>query len=300
MSDDLIAAALGRAGLPADAPVSRLAGLTNVNYLVDTPGGQVVLRIPGAGTSEYIDRRNEEHAARSAAAAGINADVLFFDATDGLMVTRFLGEAVTMNAERFRDLGAVRRAGEAFRVLHTTAAPFANDFDLLGSIDGYKRLLAEKGARLPDGHDALQATANDTQRALEAHPRPLVPSHCDPLCENFLDTGTRMFVIDYEYSGNNDPMWDLGDLSVEGEFDADQDAALLHAYFGADPPASDVGRMVAYKALCDWLWSLWGILQHVNGNPVDDFWAYAVGRFDRCARLMSSPDYARHLAAIGS
>ncbi len=63
-----------------------------------------------------------------------------------------------------------------------------------------------------------------------------MPCHCDPLCENFLDTGERMYIIDYEYAGNNDPMWDLGDLSVEGGFDAEQDAALLRAYFGGDPP----------------------------------------------------------------
>jgi thiamine kinase-like enzyme len=107
-----------------------------------------------------------------------------------------------------------------------------------------------------------------------------------------------MMVIDYEYSGNNDPMWDLGDLSVEGLFNEEQDAALLRAYFDGDAPASDVGRMVAYKAMCDLLWTLWGVLQHINNNPAEDFWAYAVGRFERCQELMSSPAYATHLANI--
>lgn len=293
-----IADALTRAGFPADASTTRLAGLTNVNHLVERDGERFVLRIPGAGTSEYIDRRTEEVAARSAAAAGVNAEVVFFDATDGLMVTRFVDGAATMTAERFRDLDAVARAGRAFRELHTTATPFATDFDLFGMIDDYKRLLAEKGATLPDGYDELQATAEATRVALEATPRPLVPSHCDPLCENFLDTGERMYVIDYEYSGNNDPMWDLGDLSVEGEFGPEQDAALLRAYFGGDPPAHEVGRMVAYKAMCDLLWTLWGVIQHANGNPADDFWAYATGRFERCARLMHDPEYSVHLSRV--
>lgn len=280
------------------ASVTRLAGLTNVNYLVDAGSDRLVVRVPGAGTSEYIDRVAEEVAARSAAAADVNAQILFFDSTDGLMVTRFVEGAATMNPERFRDLGAVARAGEAFRRLHTTAAPFATDFQLFSMIDDYKRLLAEKGARLPDGYEAAEATADATRHALEKSARPLVPSHCDPLCENFLDTGERMVVIDYEYGGNNDPMWDLGDLSVEGEFSPEQDAALLRAYFGGDPPAGDVARMVAYKALCDLLWTLWGVIQHVNGNPADDFWAYAVGRFQRCRALMDTPEYAGHLAMI--
>ena len=279
---------------------SRLAGLTNVNYLVDTGTERLVLRIPGAGTSEYIDRTAEEVAARSAAAAGVNAEVLFFDSADGLMVTRFVDGAATMNPDRFRDLDAVARAGLAFRQLHTAAAPFAVDFHLFGMIDDYKRLLAEKGAALPDGYAAAEAAADATRQALEATARPLVPSHCDPLCENFLDTGRRMVVIDYEYGGNNDPMWDLGDLSVEGLFGPEQDAALLRAYFGGDPPANEVGRMVAYKAMCDLLWTLWGVLQHANGNPADDFWAYAVGRFERCRALMSSADYQVHLASIGA
>lgn len=293
-----LADAMRRAGFPADIATRRLAGLTNINHLLEHHGERYVLRIPGAGTSEYINRHHEAVAARSAADAGVNADVVFFDASDGLMVTRFVDGAATMNAERFRDLTAVARAGRAFHRLHTTARPFANDFTLFPMIDEYKALLASKGARLPDGYRELEARADATRQALEARPRPSVPSHCDPLCENFLDTGDRMYVIDYEYSGNNDPMWDLGDLSVEGGFGPHQDEALLAAYFGGEPPAHEVGRMVAYKALCDLLWTLWGVIQHVNQNPVDDFWAYAVGRFERCATLMSSADYSERLASV--
>jgi len=280
------------------ATVTRLAGLTNINYLVERGNDRLVVRLPGAGTSEYINRVAEEVAARSAAAADVNAEVVFFDKADGLMVTRFVDGAVTMNAERFRDLGAVARAGKVFRKLHTTAAPFAIDFQLFSVIDEYKRLLADKGAQLPDGFEAAEVQADETRRALAAAPRALVPSHCDPLCENFLDTGERMVLIDYEYSGNNDPMWDLGDLSVEGLFGPEQDAALLRSYFDGDPPAHEVGRMVAYKAMCDLLWALWGVIQHANANPVDDFWAYAMGRFQRFQTLVAAPEYSRHVAAI--
>jgi thiamine kinase-like enzyme len=277
---------------------TRLAGLTNVNHLVVIGVDRYVLRIPGEGTSEYINRVDEEVAARSAATAGVNAEVTYFDPSDGLMVTRYVDHAATMNAERFRDLAAVARAGQAFRRLHTTAAPFATDFRLFPMIDEYKALLASKGATLPDGYDDVQSQAEAIRAALENAPVPLAPCHCDPLCENFLDTGKQMFIIDYEYAGNNDPMWDLGDLSVEGEFAGEQDDALLRAYFGGEPPADQHGRMVAYKALCDLLWTLWGVIQHVNGNPADDFWAYAVGRFERCMALMSTTGFDAEVAAI--
>ena len=289
-----------RAGLPIDASTARLGGLTNVNHLVDHEGGRYVVRIPGAGTTEYIDRVAEEVAARSAADAGVNADVVFFDPGDGLMVTRYVDGSTTMTPRRFDDLSAVARAGQAFRRLHTTAAPFATDFRLFGMIDEYKGLLAAKRATLPDGYEELQADADVTRRSLERAARPQVPSHCDPLCENFLDTGERMYLIDYEYAGNNDPMWDLGDLSVEGGFGPEQDAALLRAYFAGDPPAHEVGRMVAYKAMCDLLWTLWGVIQHVNGNTADDFWAYSTGRFERCRALMSTSGFADAVDAIPS
>ncbi len=294
-------AAIGRVpvlALATGLTTTRLAGMTNVNHLVVVGDDRYVLRLPGEGTSEYINRADEQVAARSAAAAGVNAEVIFFDPSDGLMVTRFIDGAATMNAELFKDLGAVARAGHAFRQLHTTAAPFASTFRLFPMIDEYKSLLASKGAALPAGYDEVQRQAEVARAALEAAPVRPAPCHCDPLCENFLDTGERMFIIDYEYAGNNDPMWDLGDLSVEGAFTPAQDDALLNAYFGDDPPVSQRGRMVAYKALCDLLWTLWGVIQHVNGNPADDFWAYAVGRFERCKALMSSRDFAAQIAAI--
>lgn len=275
----------------------RLGGLTNLNYLVQAGADRYVVRVPGAGTSEYVNRIEEEVAARSAGDAGVNAEVIYFNSTDGLMMTRFVEGATTMSSADFDDLTAVGRAGEVFRRLHDNAKPFASSFRLFDMIDGYKTLLASRRAVLPEGYDGVQRQAESLRSTLAAHPVKLVASHCDPLCENFLDTGQRMFLIDYEYAGNNDPMWDLGDLSVEGGFTNEQDQALLTAYFGGQPPDAQVGRMVAYKALCDLLWTLWGVIQHVNRNPAEDFWAYAIGRFTRCRSLLESRDFWATVAA---
>ena len=130
------------------------------------------------------------------------------------------------------------------------------------------------------------------------HPLPNKPCHCDPMVENCVDNGEKMFIIDFEYAGNNDPMWDLGDISVEGDFSQEQDREFLLAYFNHEPSEFDMGRMVMYKAMCDLLWTLWGVVQHANNNPVDDFWAYAVGRLERCRRLMASGDFPVHLEAV--
>jgi thiamine kinase-like enzyme len=298
MTDEAAARAAMRA-IPALAayrgPLERLGGLTNRVYRA----GDVVLRMPGAGTEEYIDRRNEAVAARAAAAAGVAPEVLYADAPTGLMATRFIAGAATMSPEAFRDrLGAPERAAQAFRRLHVSGAVFPFRFELFAMIDDYLSILSGKDVALPEGYHAVVAEAGAVRQALAAHPVPLAPCHCDPLCENFLDTGTRMWIVDWEYSGMNDPMWDLGDLSVEGQFDDSQDAAMMAAYFGAEPSDFDAGRMVIYKAMCDLLWTLWGLIQLANGNPADDFRAYADGRFARCRALMGQPVFVRSLAAV--
>jgi len=284
---------------PEALAIERLAGLTNRNYKITPPDGvAVVLRIPGEGTSAYIDRKAEAVSAKIAAEAGVSAPLVHFDASDGLQVTRFIEGAVTMNAERFHDLGSAARAARAFRQIHECGKRFMTRFELFQMIDNYLGLLNGKGARIPDGYAAVQREAEAVRAALGRHQLPLRPCHCDPLCENFLDTGARMWILDWEYAGNNDPMWDLGDLSVEAGFGPEQDAVQMEAYFGGRAPAFDTGRMVMYKAMCDLLWTLWGCIQVMNENPVDDFWAYAMNRFERCQRLMGAADFGRHLDAV--
>ncbi|WP_395016537.1 phosphotransferase [Dongia sp.] len=282
----------------AKIEIEKLGGLTNQNHKLTTPLGTFVLRIPGARTSDYISRENESLAARITSEIGVNAPLIFFDSRDGVQLTRFIEGGITMNAERFKDLGSVRRAAQSLRRVHDCGRPFKNRFELFQMIDEYLDFLAKKDAPLPDGYHDVKREAEAVRRALSARPLPIVPCHCDPLAENFLDTGRQVYVIDWEYSGNNDPMWDLGDVSVEAAFGPDQDEALLRAYFDGEPSANDRGRMVMYKAMCDLLWTLWGIIQHVNQNPADDFWAYAINRFDRCKALMGRSDFGAHLAAV--
>jgi thiamine kinase-like enzyme len=278
-------------------PVERLGGLTNLVFRV----GDACVRLPGAGTEEYINRAHEAVAARAAAGAGVSPEVIYADPETGIMATRFVDGAATMTPEGFRsDIGAVRRAGEAFRQLHSSGARFPFTFELFAMIDDYLAILAAKDVELPEGYHDVVGEAQTVRAALARNPVELVACHCDPLCENFLDTGDRIFIVDWEYSGMNDPMWDLGDLSVEGEFDAGQDEALLQAYSGGEPDAADRARMIIYKAMCDLLWTLWGLIQLANGNPAEDFRAYADGRFARCRKLMASEEFAGSLTTLQS
>ena len=107
-----------------------------------------------------------------------------------------------------------------------------------------------------------------------------------------------MWVVDWEYCGMNDPMWDLADLSIEGEFDAAQEEEMIRAYFGGEPTAFERGRITIYKAMCDLLWTLWGLIQLANNNPATDFRAYADGRFARCRALMQTDWFRKAVADV--
>ncbi len=283
---------------PASCTIERLHGLTNKVYRVETPDGVICLRVPGDGTEGFIDRKVEQVNSRAAAAAGVSPQVLHFG-DDAIMVTPFLGDTTTMSPELLQTLpGAPSRAGEAFRKLHTSGETFEFRFELFAMIDDYLAHLDKLGVTdFPDGYHDAVAEAATVREALNAHPASLTACHCDPMCENMLDDGERMWIIDWEYSGMNDPLWDLGDFSVEAGFGPDHDREMMEAYFGRAPTAFEHGRMVLYKAMCDLLWTLWGLIQHANNNPVDDFWAYATNRFERCLKLMNDPSFGDHVAA---
>jgi thiamine kinase-like enzyme len=279
--------------------ITRLGGLTNLVFRVDHGHQHYVLRVPGKGTEEYINRTHEARAAGEAARVQVSPAVLHVDPATGVMVTRLVEDAVTMSAETFRTMpGAPARAGGVFRTLHTSDAVFTFRFELFAMIDDYLKVLTSKDTELPAGYHDVVREAGAVRAVLNARALPQAACHCDPLCENFLDVGDRMWLVDWEYSGMNDPLWDLGDLSIEGGFSEAQDEEMTRAYFGGEARPTERGRMVIYKAMCDLLWTLWGLIQHANRNPVDDFWAYSLRRFERCKELMAAPDFHRHVRSV--
>lgn len=274
----------------------RQGGLTNRVFRIlhtdaseSLSDSQFIVRLAGEGTAEYIDREVEAWNAVQAHIAGVSAEVLLTEPATGLMISRYIPDVVTMSADYFATRhGAAARAGDALKKLHISGVEFRFRFELFSMIDEYLKVLSSKTVDLPAGYGEVVEQAQPVKAALARRDVPLAPCHCDPLCENFLDDGQTMWIVDWEYSGMNDPYWDLGDLSVEGNFSAELDAQMMRAYCNGEPQPWQSARMLIYKAMCDLLWTLWGLIQHADGNPAEDFWAYATGRFDRCRQLMQS------------
>ncbi|MEE9335033.1 MAG: choline/ethanolamine kinase family protein [Granulosicoccaceae bacterium] len=279
--------------------ITRLGGLTNLVHRVDFADSSVIVRISGDGTEEYIDRSVELHNAYAAARAGVSPEVIFGRPETGLMISRTVPGIETMTPALFQSrVGSPARAGTALQKLHNSGETFEFRFELFSMIEDYLKILSTKDVSLPEGYYDVVTAANPLKDVLDQADVPLAPCHCDPLCENFLDDGSVMWIVDWEYSGMNDPLWDVGDLSVEAGLNAAQDAELMEAYFGRTPTDAEMGRMVIYKAMCDLLWTLWGLIQHADDNPVEDFWAYSTGRFDRCKSLMEDTAFQGHVDSV--
>ena len=275
--------------------------LTNASYRITTEqSGAYVLRLAGQGTSDYIDRTSEGHNARFAAACGINVEVLHFDERDGTMLTRFI-EGTTMGEESFiLDPNAPARAALALKGVHNMGSVFWSRFDAFAKIDGYLQLLHNLETPLAEAcYEAVEyEEAQAMRRVLQLSPAPLVPCHNDPWPGNLLDAGGRVYLIDWEYSGMNDPMWDLADLSVEAGFGPEQDRIMMDAYCGGTAPPALYSRLEVQKAMSDLHWSLWGFVQHAEGNQAEDFRSYGLGRLGRSYTRMSSPDFGRNVWAV--
>lgn len=274
-----------------------LPAMTNHTYRVSVDGSRYVLRLAGRGTGDYIDRRAEAHNARVAAAAGVNAEVLFFDPEDGTMLTRYI-EGVQLDPAALRgDPGGPARVGRLLRRVHGIPAGFRSRFDVFARMRRYSAILRGLGGAPPPGFDTVAAELAAANMALHAVPVPPAPCHNDPWPRNLLDTPTGLYLVDWEYSGWNDPAWDLADVSAEAGLDGDGEAALLEAYCAGPAPRALRGRVGLYRAVGHALWAVWGALQHASGNPTGDFSSYARRRMARAQEALGAAGFGRDLAA---
>lgn len=262
------------------AAMERMGGLTNHTYKVTGGSGrEYVVRIPGEGTEELIVRGDEEIHTRLACGLGIDAELLYFG-KDGSKVTAYIPDAVTMSPESMKEEPNVCRAADIFRVLHRCGEDTGVPFDVFEMAGGYERFLENNGVALYEDYPRIKAEVMQIKADMDSVREPeRVPCHNDPLCENWVMGPERMYLIDWEYAGMNDGMWDLADLSIEAGYGNGQDECLLRRYLGHAP--EDVERMafLANKLYLDYLWTLWGKTRvPFDGQPMED---YASERYAR-------------------
>lgn len=289
---DRLACLAGRSWTVSELP----GGLTNRNLRVTTtdrgPLLDVVVRCSHGDPSLLGIDRDAEHANTVAAAAsGVGAPVVEYRPDLGMLVIDFLAGRTLDDAD-FADPAVLRRAAAACRRLHEGPA-FTGRFDMFERQASYRSTVRERGFALPTSYDDHADAWTEVRRALAASPRPGVPCNNDLLAANFVDDGSVVHLIDYEYSGTNDACFELGNTSTECGFTPEQVKAWVEAYFPRPTPA-DLAR-VRLQALCsEYGWALWGYIQAAT-SPVDfDFTGWGDERFEKAVATFRGP----HLAGL--
>jgi thiamine kinase-like enzyme len=275
-----------------DVKVSQLSGgLTNENYLVEAGGQRYVMRIPGQSTELLsIDRANEVFNTKAAATTGIGPRVLEHIAALDALVLEFI-PGTTMSAATLQSKEMASRMAASFRRLHG-APRFLKDFGMFRLIEEYLRIVDEHKVTIPAGYRERLPSIARIEEAVEKGALASVPCHNDLLCENFIDDGAALRIVDYELSGNNDPCFDLGNTAQEAEFDQDLRAALCAAYFGRED-ARQLARMNLFALMSDVGWTLWGAIQAKISAVDFDFRGYYNMRWERATEVLDSDRLAR-------
>jgi thiamine kinase-like enzyme len=282
-------------GLPRTV-VELPGGLTNQNLHVTTPTGDyVVRRFRGDGALLGIDSGAEHLNSLAAAEAGVGAAVVDYLPELGVLVIDFIDGRTYENAT-FAETGVIERVAHACRKLHE-GPRFSGDFDMFRRQARYRRTVAERGFRLFDGYDDFDGHFRRVQAALAERQEPTVPCNNDLLAGNFVDDGDKLWLIDYEYSGNNDACFELGNTATECELDRDQVEALATAYFGR-ALRNRIARVRLQSLVSEYGWALWGAIQASASSLDFDFDAWGRERFEKAARTFTSPAFERLLEEV--
>ena len=292
MSIDEVVARIWPGGEIRVAPIA--AGLTNQNFRVEVQGTPYFVRLPGAWTDLLaVDRANELHNTRAAAQADVGPEVVAHDPESGALVLAWI-DGRTMSNAAFQAPGMPARIAESLRQLHA-GLRFRDDFDMFRLTEYYLGVANQRSIRVPDGYREELPKVTLIEAALVARPLPTVPCHNDLLAENYLDDGRKLWIVDYEYSGNNDPTFELGNTAQELGFDAARQEELCAAYFGEATPAL-LARMRLQMIMSDVGWTLWAAIQAAISSIDYDFWGWAEERWGRASTAFNRDDFDDLLA----
>jgi thiamine kinase-like enzyme len=280
----------------ADSVAPLPGGLTNTNYKVEVGGRAYVVRISNKDSGLLaIDRQNELHNTIAAAEAGVGAPFVAALPEYDAVVLEFLdGRSLSPDDLRRGDL--LPLVAHACRRLHG-ARRFSADFDMFEIQQRYLGVVRERGFRLPDRYLEFEPRVRAIAAAMQVRMEPTVPCNNDLLAENFIDVGGALKLIDYEYSGNNDACFELGNIWSESNLAPRQLEELVTHYYGA-PLRNKIARAWLWGLVAKYGWMLWASIQDGVSELEFDFWSWGMEKYERAVAEFDGPDFERQLAEV--
>lgn len=268
-------------------------GLTNHNYKVQTAAGTYVARVSSPETALLsINRQSEYFNSVAAAAAGVAPPVVDYLPGQGVLVIRW----ITGHTYEPVDVGAnLGKVAAACRQLHG-GPRFASNFDMFAIQRTYLQTVQQRGFRLPDRYQEFTPLIEKIWQSLNVHPAKTVPCHNDLLAANFIDDGTVLWLIDYEYAGNNDPCFELGNIWSESTLEVDQLVELVDSYYGHHRPEK-IARARLQALVAQYGWMLWASIQDGISEMDFDFWSWGLEKYNRAVEGFDRRDFHQLLEA---
>ena len=269
-------------------------GLTNRNLKISTASGDYVARISSNKSSLLaIDRQSEYENSKIAAGIGVGAPVFDYLPEFGLLVIGYLPGRTYSNLDVSNNLS---RIAGACNLLHK-AAPFSRDFDMFVIQEKYKNLVTGSGFRFPNGYHQYAPHLSRMKSALAVLDEGRVPCNNDLLPANFIDDGKKIWLIDYEYSGNNDACFELGNIWSEAKLPISALEELVTAYYGSSRPEK-LARAWLFALLAKYGWTLWASIQSSVSDIDFDFWQWGMEKFDDAEENFASDKFERALTQV--
>jgi thiamine kinase-like enzyme len=273
-------------------------GLTNRNVKVSTPDAVYVARCTDTGSNFLgIDRDEEYYNTKMAQQAGVGAPVIDYRPDLGILLLGYLNGKTLCNDD-FQREGVVAKVAAGCRELHR-GPRFRGRFDMFERQPRYLKTVRDNGFKIPIDYLDHADTFAQIKTALTATDQTTVPCNNDLLAGNFIEDGERVWIIDYEYSGNNDPCFELGNIWSECGLSTDQLDELVTVYYGRRL-RHKIARAHLQGIVAKYGWTLWGCIQSASSALEVDFWAWAMERYEAAVAEFNGPHFTRLLDDVSA
>ena len=260
--------------------VEQLGGMTNQNYLVKTTNKQYIVKFFGKGTEKLINRQDEKYNLELLKDLDLDVKNYLFDIEAGIKVNEYIESAITLDSTSIKT--KFDKIAPILQTIHASGKELRGEFAPFEEIKKYESLIEEK---IPyANYEAVRKEVFSLEKRLIDLGVDRKSCHIDLVPENFIESPQgRLYLIDWEYSSMNDPMWDLAALFLESEFTPQEEEAFL-SYYESDQTPVSREKIAIYKILQDVIWSLWTVYKEEQGA---DFGDYGVIRYQRAVKGLS-------------
>ena len=266
--------------------VTPAGGMTNKNYRICVKDTRYILRVAGTGTDRMINRNTEMFNSAIASEKGFNVEVPYFNLETGVKISKFIENAETLTHRSIKKEENLKQVTNILRNLHECKDfHMDNEFNMFRELEKYEEILKKDNGDFFEDYDEVRTKVMALEDELKRCGAVSVPSHNDLVSENFVkDTEGRIYLIDWEYSGTNDDMWDLAALSLENEFSEDDIELMFRLYFNGKEADENTRRRLLIHQICqDTLWAVWTLIKEAEG---DDFGTYGIDRYNRAKEYL--------------